>query len=241
MTAQNQSRRRSARCLTDRGHPRPEHAVPATIWACGTEPIDPASTWPSSILTRAIAEFSTIGDQVALLVWPHRPGESRDCSEPELSAALTGVQGLDRTAQILDLHTENPTPSAPVGTLDLIITTQIPGHHDSDAGAELLWNAATRLRTNGVLVVLTRCDWTHGTLVDPTGPIVADAQAADLLYLQHIAAVAIRGDAIATTDIHASAQHRLQRTHRRVHTDVLVFVQPNQHRRPPPDPRRPRP
>ncbi len=52
--------------------------------------------------------------------------------------------------------------------------------------------AATALRGGGILAVLTRCHdqpgppGAPGPLVDPTGAIVAAAQNADLLYLQHI-------------------------------------------------------
>lgn len=227
MTAQHPRRQRPPRSLTDRGHQCPEHVVPATIWACGTEPIDPTTAWPHPIITRAITEFSTPGDRIALLEWPHQAGYGSGRRESEIDAAGVLVEDLDRKVQILYPSTEKRTSTEPVGIADLIITTQTPGHHDLDASAELLWYAATRLRTGGVLVVLTRCDWTRGILVDPTGAIVADAQGADLLYLQHIAAVAIRGDAIpAGTD--ACPEHRLRRIHHRVHTDVLVFVQPNQ-------------
>ena len=52
--------------------------------------------------------------------------------------------------------------------------------------------AAVALRGGGILAVLTRCHQqpgppgAAGPLVDPTGAIVAAAQNADLLYLQHI-------------------------------------------------------
>ena len=49
--------------------------------------------------------------------------------------------------------------------------------------------AAIALRGGGILAVLTRCHHQPapgGALVDPTGAIVAAAQNADLLYLQHI-------------------------------------------------------
>ena len=47
--------------------------------------------------------------------------------------------------------------------------------------------AAGMLRGGGILAVLTRVRHTaDGALVDATGGIVASAQNADLLYLQHI-------------------------------------------------------
>ncbi|WP_405160780.1 hypothetical protein OG203_30975 [Nocardia sp. NBC_01499] len=241
MPAQQHPRRRSPHSTTDRDDPRPHKAIPSTIWACGTEPIHPVSAWPTPIITRVITEFSTSSDQVLLWQWPRLPHEDTGRDDPDITTALAEVQGSGRTVQILELGAEGRISFAP-GSADLIITIQIPGHHDLSSGADLLAFAATRLRAGGVLVVLTCCDWTHGVLNDPTAAIVADAQAADLLYLQHVVAVAIRGDAIATGPTTPSAEFTLRRAHRRVHTDVLVFVQPNDHHPlPEPKPCRPRP
>jgi hypothetical protein len=103
------------------------------------------------------------------------------------------------------------------------------------------------LRVGGILVVLTRCDWPQGELIDPTGAVVASAQNADLLYLQHIVALhmpvrdgrfapesptdADRAITSATAVQQARAAHRaalrgLPTPHRRIHSDVLVFAQP---------------
>ena len=77
-------------------------------------------------------------------------------------------------------------------------------------------------------------------LTDPTGSVVAAAQNADLLYLQHIVAVhtPIRDGAFAvelshpTDDEYVLAEHRaavrgLPAPHLRIHSDVLVFAQPH--------------
>src|SRR5205814_88591 len=66
---------------------------------------------------------------------------------------------------------------------DLVIASVGP---DTPLDDRLGLACARLLRTGGILVVLTHSDWTRGRLVDPTGPIVATAQNADLLYLQHI-------------------------------------------------------
>ncbi|MFX0581105.1 hypothetical protein [Nocardia nepalensis] len=212
--------RRSRRHTTGPGYIRPEKVIPTTIWAAGTEPIDAAHLWPTSIVARAVGEFSTAGDQILLLDWPTHPHEATGRCGSDITDALSHIQGFGRSVRILDPSVGDPA------VVDLIITTQMPGHHNPDAGPRLMGFAATRLRAGGVLVVLTRCDWTHGVLNDPTGAIVADAQAADLLYLQHIAAVAIRGDAIVADTTTPTAAAR-RRGHDRVHTDVLVFTQPN--------------
>ena len=125
---------------------------------------------------------------------------------------------------------------------DLIITSLRPEHsgdHTSDLVALL---AARLLRVGGILVVLTHCDWSDGELIDPTGAMVASAQNADLLYLQHIVALhtpvrdgrfASELDGPATED-KVRARHRatvrgLSAPHRRIHSDVLVFAQPHEH------------
>ncbi|MEC3974964.1 hypothetical protein [Amycolatopsis sp. H20-H5] len=129
---------------------------------------------------------------------------------------------------------------------DLIITSLRPedgGNHASDLVALL---AARLLRVGGILVVITHCDWPAGELIDPTGAVVACAQNADLLYLQHIIALhaPVREGRFAVEsltaldgtadDEEARAAHRatvrgLPAPHRRVHSDVLVFAQPHQH------------
>jgi hypothetical protein len=133
--------------------------------------------------------------------------------------------------------------AAPADT-DLIITSLRPedgGDYASDLVALV---AARLLRVGGILAVITHCDWTRGELVDPTGAVVASAQNADLLYLQHIIALhtPVRGGRFAvesltgldgaTDETQARVVHRatvrgLPAPHRRVHSDVLVFAQPH--------------
>jgi hypothetical protein len=148
------------------------------------------------------------------------------------------------------------------GSADLVITS-LPLHPDDNpdvagdaealmvAGRDLIAPAAARLlRAGGILVVLTHSDWSRGWLLDPTGPVVAAAQNADLLYLQHIVALhtPIRdGALLAPTDDdtaatqHARTAHRAQvrglpAPHRRSASDLLVFAQPADHQRAPQPP-----
>jgi hypothetical protein len=132
---------------------------------------------------------------------------------------------------------------------DLIITTLRPEHSGDRSSDHVTLLAARLLRVGGILVVLTRCDWSGGELVDPSGPVVASAQNADLLYLQHVVALhapvaggefSIELDGPAAEQ-EARAQHHaavrgLPTPHRRVHSDVLVFAQPHDHEPPPPAP-----
>jgi hypothetical protein len=145
------------------------------------------------------------------------------------------------------------------GTADLVITS-LPMNPEENpdvtadaealavAGRDLIAPAAARLlRAGGILVVITHSDWSRGWLLDPTGPVVAAAQNADLLYLQHIVALhtPIRdGELLAPADgditaaQYARTAHRAQvrglpAPHRRAASDLLVFAQPADHQRPP--------
>jgi SAM-dependent methyltransferase len=149
-----------------------------------------------------------------------------------------------------------------VNSADLIITSLRPEHRNDvtgDHASDLVALVAARLlRVGGILAVLTHCYWPQGELIDPTGAVVASAQNADLLYLQHIIAlhVPVRGGRFATelltnvggtadratntaitsaaAEQQARAAHRaavrgLPAPHRRVHSDVLVFAQPHEY------------
>lgn len=120
--------------------------------------------------------------------------------------------------------------------------------------------AAHALRAGGILAVLTRCrpgsdqsDILHTPgdvgegLIDRTGTVVASAQNADLLYLQHIviptrpltppagpsvdraapasAAPAAAPESVDAQPQHGNAVHRWRR-HEIDHTDLLVFARP---------------
>jgi hypothetical protein len=125
---------------------------------------------------------------------------------------------------------------------DLIITSLRPEPSTDRANDHVALLAARLLRVGGILAVLTHSDWSRGELVDPTGPVVASAQNADLLYLQHIVAlhtpihggqfVGHRHGAEAPTPDRAQG-HGLPAPHRRISSDVLVFAQPHDHQPPP--------
>lgn len=125
---------------------------------------------------------------------------------------------------------------------DLVIASIRP---DAPPDDRLGIACAGLLRTGGILVVLTHSEWTDGRLHDPTGPVVATAQNADLLYLQHIVAIhALARDgqlsaSISEQEDEERARHRadvrgLPAPHRRIHTDVLVFANPRDHEPPSP-------
>lgn len=160
-------------------------------------------------------------------------------------------------AALFDTGAAAPTPVAadsPPGTYppdrahgeatdsaDLVITSLPVGHPvdpATDATRDHVAGVAARvLRTGGILAVLTHCDWSSGELIDPTGPMIAAAQNADLLYLQHIVALhtPIRDGTLApppadpdtaTRADPGGSRDRSTRPvpHRRVHADVLVFA-----------------
>ena len=108
--------------------------------------------------------------------------------------------------------------------------------------------AANRLRRGGIFAVYTHSDWSQGRLSDPTGAVVAAAQHADLLYLQHIVALHApveKGRLHAAPGAAAAAEydrtrHRatvrgLPAPHLRAHGDVLAFAEPADPSTPPPE------
>lgn len=125
---------------------------------------------------------------------------------------------------------------------DLIITSLRPEYSRDRVSDHLALASARLLRTGGILAVLTHSDASRGELVDPTGPVVAAAQNADLLYLQHIVVllVPIRDGAfVIDADSghgvdedrtrHRAEVRGLPAPHHRIHADLLVFAQPHDH------------
>lgn len=272
--------------------------IPATVWTCGSTPIDPSAVWPTPIVNTIITSFSQPGGHVLLLPWPtttptatHSMIDHTSSPEPdtELATALTAIADLDRTGHVAHIGpppragslasqplqadrvhapdtTQAPPPDSPHPTppqaapdrldltardTDLIITSLRPEHSRTPASDHLRDHitllAARLLRPRGILTVLTHSDWSHGELIDPTGPVVASAQNADLLYLQHIIALHTpwRGEAFLwhptnppvtdTTPSQPRTQgHRMVRPHHRISSDILVFTQPRDHQPPSP-------
>ncbi|UUV28609.1 hypothetical protein NQK81_27945 [Amycolatopsis roodepoortensis] len=153
------------------------------------------------------------------------------------SAALAGTpSALARTG--VPGSAEGPE-SEHGARADLVIVS-LPDHSAESVSLDrLALLAANRLRHGGILAVYTHGDWTRGRLVDPTGAIVAAAQHADLLYLQHIVtlhALVERGrlnlapSAAVATEYdrarHRAAVRGLPAPHLRAHGDVLAFAQP---------------
>jgi hypothetical protein len=179
-----------------------------------------------------IASDATVTGPASRPFWADLVSDDR----APVTASPPSPSGIDGT--VLD------GPEAVPQEADLIITSLRPtdgGDRFSDLVALV---AARLLRVGGILAVLTHCDWTSGELTDPTGVVVASAQNADLLYLQHIVALhaPVSSGRFATellTDADSSAaearaEHRaavrgLPAPHRRIHTDVLVFAQPHEY------------
>lgn len=109
--------------------------------------------------------------------------------------------------------------SQAAGTAALVVAAVGPegvGEAFGTAAAELL-------RPGGTLAVITHCDRHGGRLRDASGSIVAAAQNADLLYLQHVVALhhPIHGGRIGAD--RTAAPSRPQGRHSRVHSDVYLF------------------
>lgn len=195
--------------------------VPSSLWACGPHPHDPDELWPVPVVRRAITEFTRPTAQVVLLATTptHRTGARR---------AETALADLRHTVSTRALA-DSPASAGHGSQADLIIASLLPAPHpahSTDLCSQVDFAASEQLRGGAVLAVLTRC--THsptGALDDATGPVVAAAQAADLLYLSHIVAVGVRDDTIAAPPATAAAGSGPR--HQVVHIDVSVFLRPD--------------
>jgi hypothetical protein len=200
-----------------------------------------------------------LADALATIEALDRTGRGvRIATDPTLTRPVSRLFWADLVSAPHDLSaTVSPSPEPGVGNgvldsaeavpadTDLIITRLRPersGDHTSDLVALL---AARLLRAGGILAVLTHCDWSDGELIDPTGAVIASAQNADLLYLQHIIALhtPVRDGRISavpdgpTGEREVRARHRaavrgLPASHQRIHSDVLIFTQPRDHQPP---------
>lgn len=242
--------------------------------------IDSGAAWPTPLVTNVVTSFTEPGERVLFVSSPRHEaagdagltgvvhateliGRHAQAEQLSVHAATTEPGSRPFWADLLPGAESAPTDISPLagdrapnaeaqvsGDTDLIITSVRPADAGNRLADLLALFAARRLRTGGILAVLTHCDWTSGELIDPTGPIVAAGQNADLLYLQHIVAVhhPVRDGAFDVPTVRADdpsgaddsvenvrARHRAQVRglpvpHQRIHSDVLVFAQPSDHR-----------
>ncbi|WP_280508405.1 hypothetical protein [Nocardia flavorosea] len=146
--------------------------------------------------------------------------------EPDTAAALAAIRNLDRHSTDAPDHNTGTGTDETVG---LVIASLLADHIDSASAAEHVTALATEVMAMGaLLVVLSRCRHSNsGVLLDPVGSVVAAAQAADLLYLQHIIAAPVTGHIItAPAPAPAEGDGSGIPRHSVAHTDVLVFLQP---------------
>lgn len=213
--------------------------TPPTVWTAGPEPIDPADPWPVPIIETITTSFSASGARVLLAPWPTATRTGTRVGE--LDAARDAVLALHRQPVIRNLAPrgldggKTASTSLVVAERAELIITFLPPECVAGGSVEALAIAASRtLMSGGILAVYTRSEWSRGRLIDPTGPMIAAAQNADLLYLQHIVTLhtPIRNGRLqpptATRRIDmASGERELcaQMMHTRVHGDVLVFAQ----------------
>ncbi|WP_155547644.1 hypothetical protein [Amycolatopsis camponoti] len=139
--------------------------------------------------------------------------------------------------------------SLPAGSVDLVLAA-LPAHAAEWVPLDrLALLAAGLLRYGGIFAVYTHSDVNGGRLVDPTGAVVAAAQHADLLYLQHIVALytpvrsgrlhAAPSPTVAAEydrTAHRATVRGLPAPHLRAHSDIQLFAQPANPASPPPDP-----
>jgi len=143
----------------------------------------------------------------------------------------------DNVAALPPALGDQPEADVPA-TADLVVASLPPRRITDGLRDHVALLGARLLRTGGTLIVLTHCNHVGGRLVDPSGPIVAAAQTADLLYLQHIVAVhapvrdaqfALAADPESDREQHRAAVRGLPAPHQIAHSDVLAFSQPHDH------------
>jgi hypothetical protein len=217
------------------------------VWTAGPEQIDPSATWPVPIIEAITTSFSAPGDRVVLAPWPAAKTGAERAADDELTAAHQAVRALDRDTAVRQLV---PTPCSsegvPVDLHDLavpdversaLVITSLRPELGADGTVETFTLAAARALTfGGVLAVYTSSDWSTGRLTDPSEQLIAAAQNADLLYLQHIVTLHVpikngrlqppEPDGQSDKSVGRSARNSgFRGTHVRVHGDVLVFAQ----------------
>jgi len=224
--------------------PSPQGPRPALTPVAPDGVIDRApDTDPDLEITDALHAVERLGRSAHIARVRHPVATDTPASAPFWADLIEGACPAPTTSAVPvnDGMAEDEAPSS--GGDDLIIAGVRP-ELSGDRTADLIaLFAARRLRVGGVLVVLTHCDWTSGQLTDPTGPVIAAGQNADLLYLQHIVAVhaPVRDGRFDLPEKHpdragnsARSCHRarvrgLPLPHERIHSDVLVFTQPHDH------------
>lgn len=185
-------------------------SAPATVWAPPPTAVGPA--WESWLHASIRAAFLPSAGRMLVLteqaLHPSPPAAVVERRERTQDAGTLNLAG--EASHPTDLH---PTDTDRVDDgADLVFVDLRDSHIDDHDGHHVDHHVEHRLadrvgmrgrralRPGGILTVLTRCHIprlaatvtptaaidTAAELIDPTGPIVASAQNADLLYLQHI-------------------------------------------------------
>ncbi|HWD78956.1 MAG TPA: hypothetical protein VG497_08740 [Kribbella sp.] len=191
------------------------------------------------IIETITASFSAPGARVLLAPRPTDDDAAHHAGE--LDAARDAVSALGRHAIVTKLvpktANEPEATSGPVAVderVELVIVS-LPPQRGADRSVDVLALAAAQaLAFGGILAVYTHSDWSGGRLTDPSGPMIAAAQNADLLYLQHIVTLQtpIRNGRVQpltasdrTDQVLSGRNLGAPITHARAHGDVLVFAQ----------------
>jgi hypothetical protein len=213
-------------------------AVPATVWPPPAHAIGPG--WLEWVHGRVRRSFLPPAgrwwDMTATLTDLTRRAS---CAvPPPFWAALVGAPSVPATP-VADTAVAAPPGTADAG--DVATAPHAPQSVDVDVvfadltdtdhrpvDGRLGMIAAGVLRGGGILAVLTRCHPNpDGVLVDASGGIVASAQDADLLYLQHIV-IPVRPLLPVRRTYAAQPRPKLDppAAHVVVHADLLVFARP---------------
>lgn len=184
---------------------------------------------PPGTLAAAAETVEAQGRRVHVVTWSSRAADEQSSPywarfvDPNPDASSRHGAAGAAPGPIVDAAAAPHEGSERVGAAALVVAAVGPDGVGDGFGSA----AAELLQPGGTLAVITHCERRQGQLVDPSGTIVAAAQNADLLYLQHVVALhhPIRDGRITPSPARpADPAGAPQRGgHRRVHGDVYLF------------------
>ncbi|MEV7042882.1 hypothetical protein [Amycolatopsis sp. NPDC051061] len=224
--------------LVDAGTAAPTSATPATGGSAATGSIVPALVQDAVRALGRTVSAVVLDTRADAAVAPSRPFWA-DLVDDSAASAAAPVDPATGAAGGPALGGRGAVDSRRQQRVDLVLVALPARVAERVSLDRLALRAAEMVRRGGIVAVYTHSDGNGEGLLDPTGAIVAAAQHADLLYLQHIvalhtpvragglhvvpsASVAAEYDRTA----HRATVRGLPAPHLRSHADVLAFAQP---------------
>ncbi|OXM60931.1 hypothetical protein CF165_40320 [Amycolatopsis vastitatis] len=213
-------------------------AAPGTGDAAATGEAVPAAAREAVRALGRTVTTTVMDPRADFVAEPSRPFWA-DLVHDATTPAAAPVEPAASPAHDAALRDGAATDSRPAERADLALVS-LPAYVAERVSLDrLALLAAGLLRRGGIFAVYTHSDGNGRQLVDPTGAIVAAAQHADLLYLQHIVVLhtPVRAGSLHAAPsaavvaeyertAHRARMRGLPAPHLRAHGDLLVFAQP---------------